>query len=86
MNLDKPRLHVLPLMIGSIAFVIFVAIMLYGLISGRAGLDSKPVPLLKSDTALKTAPDGLHIRPEPHRDITVFDVFNEREEEKNRRY
>ena len=82
MNLDKPRLHILPLIIGSIAFVIFVAIMLYGLISGRAGLDSKPVPLLKSDTALKTAPDGLHIRPEPHRDITVFNVFNEQQEDK----
>ncbi len=66
-----------PLIIGGIALVLFLAIMLYGLISGRTGLNNEPVPLIKVDQPVKTAPDGVYIRPEPHRDITVFDVFDE---------
>ncbi len=76
MELNSPRLHILPLIIGSVALVLFVSIMLYGLISGRSGLGTDPVPLLKTNGPVKTAPDGLHIRPEPHRKNTVFDVFD----------
>ena len=70
-----------PLIIGGIALVLFLAIMLYGLVSGRTGLNNEPVPLIKVDQPVKTAPDGVYIRPEPHRDITVFDVFDENENE-----
>ncbi|MCH9844311.1 MAG: SPOR domain-containing protein [Alphaproteobacteria bacterium] len=68
-----------PLIIGGIALVLFLAIMLYGLISGRTGFNNEPVPLIKVDQPVKTAPDGVYIRPEPHRDNTVFDVFDENE-------
>ena len=68
-----------PLIIGGIALILFLAIMLYGLISGRTGFNNEPVPLIKVDQPVKTAPDGVYIRPEPHRDITVFDVFDESE-------
>ena len=66
-----------PLIIGGIALILFLAIMLYGLVSGRTGFNNEPVPLIKVDQPVKTAPDGVYIRPEPHRDITVFDVFDE---------
>ncbi len=65
-----------PLIIGGIALILFLAIMLYGLISGRTGFNNEPVPLIKVDQPVKTAPDGVYIRPEPHRDITVFEVFD----------
>lgn len=74
--LQKPR-SLLPLLIGGSALLAFLAIMLYGLLSGRTGGDNQPIPLLKPEVPVKSATDGLHIRPEPHRDITVFDVFDE---------
>ncbi len=69
--------QITPLIIGGGALMLFLAIMFYGLFSGRTGLGNDPIPLIKVDRPVKIAPDGVHIRPEPHRDITVFDVFDE---------